>query len=127
MTQTILTQPIYITHEERKYGQDKLDKIILEAIDETLTSLGDSVRKSVYLQLQNDYHVEKHHIASKIDDFTSAIEGIFGAGAKLIEIKIIETLHTKLQGFVYVSKNKDLMFKDYMQSIHCFLANSAIY
>ncbi len=126
MTETILTQPIYITQEKRKYGQDKLDKIISEAVDESLASLGDSVKKDIYLKLQNDYHIEKQQIPSKIDEFTMAIEEIFGAGAKLIEMKIIETLHTKMQGFLYVSKTKDLMFKDYMQSIRRFSADSAM-
>lgn len=128
MTETILTQRVCITHEEkRKYTQNKLDKTILEAIDESLASFGESVRKNFYLQLQNDYHIEKQDIPSKIDEFTLAIEEIFGAGAKLIEMKIMETLHMKMQGFLYISKNKDLIFKDYMQSICYSFAKATTY
>ncbi len=127
MTKTILTQPIYITLQEKtKCSQDKLDNTILEAVDESLALFGDSVRKNIYLRLQNDYCIEKQHIPSKINEFTLAIEEIFGTGAKLIEMKIMETLHAKMQGFLYISKSKDLMFRDYVQSIRCFFANSAI-
>ncbi len=127
MSETILTQPIYITYEEnRKCEQNKLDKIILDAVDESLALFGDSVRKNIYLQLQNDYRIEKQHIPPKIDEFTLAIEEIFGAGARLVEMKIMETLHTKMQGFLYISKNKDLMFKDYVQSIRYSFAKSTI-
>jgi hypothetical protein len=125
MTETAIMEPICITHEnKRKQLKNQLDTTILEVVDESLASFGDSVRQVVYFQLQNIYHVPKQEIPTRIEEFAAAIEGIFGIGARLIEMKIIETLYAKAEGFLYVPKDEDLVFKDYMQSFRCFLVNS---
>jgi hypothetical protein len=125
MTQTTTTEPICITHEnKRKPLKNKLDTTILEAVDESLASFGDSVKQVVYFQLQNNYHVPKQEIPTRIEEFAAAIEGVFGIGARLIEMKIIETLYAKAEGFLYVPKDEDLLFKDYVQNLRHFLVNS---
>jgi len=125
MTQTTTMEPICITHEnKRKPLKNKLDTTILEAVDESLASFGDSVKQVVYFQLQNNYHVQKQEIPTRIEEFAAAIEGVFGIGARLIEMKIIETLYAKAEGFLYVPKDEDLLFKDYVQNLRHFLVNS---
>ena len=121
MTEKAIMEPICITHEnKRKPLKNKLDTTILEAVDESLASFGDSVRQVVYFQLQNIHHVPKQEIPTRIEEFAAAIEGIFGIGAQLIEMKIIETLYAKAEGFLYVPKDEDLMFKDYVQNLRGF-------
>jgi hypothetical protein len=125
MTQTTTIEPICITHEtKRKSMKNQLDATIMEAIDESLASFGDSVRQVIYFQLQNAYHVSKQEIPTKLEEFAAAIEGVFGIGARLIEMKIIETLYAKAEGFLYVPKDEDLLFKDYVQNLRRFLVNS---
>ena len=125
MTETTSMEPICITHEnKRKPLKNKLDTTILEAVDESLASFGDSVKQVVYFQLQNNYHVQKQEIPTRIEEFAAAIEGIFGIGARLIEMKIIETLYAKAEGVLYVPKDENLMFKDYVQNLRHFLVNS---
>jgi len=127
LTETTHMEPICITHEsKRKPLKNQLDATIMEAVDESLASFGDSVRKVVYFQLQNNYNVPKKDIPAKIEEFAAAIEGIFGMGARLIEMKIIETLYAKAKGFLYIPKNEDLLFKDYVQNLRRFLVNSVI-
>jgi hypothetical protein len=124
MTQTTITQPIYATVPcERKHAENHLDTEILEVIDESLASFGESVKQVVYFQLQTNHHVKKQDIPSKIEEFASTIEEIFGIGARLIEMKIMETLHARTEGFLYIPKNNDLMFKDYVQTVRHFRAN----
>jgi hypothetical protein len=125
MTETTIMEPICITHDSKKESlKNHLDMTIMEAVDESLASFGDSVRKVVYFQLQNNYNVPKQEIPTRIEEFAAAIEGIFGIGARLIEMKIIETLYAKAEGFLYVPKDEDLLFKDYVQNLRRFLVNS---
>jgi hypothetical protein len=125
MTETVTMESICITHSnKRKPLKNQLDMKIMEAVDESLASFGDSVRQVVYFQLQNNYNVPKQEIPTKIEEFAEAIEAIFGIGARLIEMKIIETLYSKANGFLYIPKDEDLMFKDYVQNLRGYLVSS---
>jgi hypothetical protein len=126
MTETIiLMEPIYITHEtKRKQTKSQLDTKITEAVDESLASFGESVKQVVYFQLENSYHLKKQDIPRRIEEFASAIEAIFGIGARLIEIKVIEKLFANSEGFMYIPKSEDLVFRDYVQNLRRFLVNS---
>jgi regulatory protein YycI of two-component signal transduction system YycFG len=125
MTETILVDPMHVTHEDkRKRIKNRLDAKILEAVDESLAAFGESVRQVIYFQLRNNYNVKKQEIPSRIEEFATAIEEIFGMGAKLIEMKIMETLYANAAGFSYMPKDEDLVFKDYVQTIRCFLTSS---
>ena len=121
MTETTLMHPIIITHEaSRKQTKNQLDATIVEAVDESLGSFGESVKQVVYYQLESSYHVKKQDIPRKIEEFVTAVEGIFGVGARLIEMKILETLYARTTGFAYFPVGKDLVFKDYVRSIRSF-------
>ena len=125
MTETIVMEPIPIPHEDKKESlKNRLDITIMKAVDESLASFGETVRKVVYSQMQNNYNISKQEIPNRIEEFAAAIEEIFGIGARLIEVKIIETLHTKAKGFLYVPKEEDLLFKDYVQNLRSFLVTS---
>jgi len=124
MTETVVMKPIRTPLTRKKESQKHdLDETIMEAVDETLESFGDSVRKVIYFQLQNNYNVPKQEIPTRIEEFAAAIEEIFGIGARLIEMKIIETLCAKAEGFLYVPKDEDLLFKDYVQNLRSYLVN----
>jgi hypothetical protein len=123
MIQATLARPTYTADSwEGKHAEEPLDTKIFEAIDESLASFGESVKQVVYFQLQTSHHVEKRDIPSRIEEFALTIEEIFGVGAKLIEMKIMETLYARMEGFLYIPKNNDLMFKDYVQNVRHFMA-----
>ena len=125
MTETTLTEPIYITHKtNRNQTKNQLDMKIIEAIDESLASFGEFVKPAVYFQLENSYNVKKQDIPSRIEEFATAIEAIFGIGARLIEMKIIETLYASAKGFMYIPQSEDLVFEDYVQTVRSFLMSS---
>jgi hypothetical protein len=122
MIQTTLMQPIVVTLEPRKKRtESQLETTILEAIDESLASFGDSVKQVVYYQIEKSYHVRKQDIPSKIEEFVATVEGIFGVGAQLIEMKILQTLYARTKGFAYFPAGEDLVFKDYVQSVRSFM------
>ena len=121
MSETITMESTLITYSNKgKPLKNQIDMKIMEAIDESLASFGDAVKQVVYFQLQSNYNLPKQEIPSKIEEFTETLEAIFGIGARLIEMKIIETLHSKANGFLYVPKDEDFMLKDYVQNLRCF-------
>jgi hypothetical protein len=123
MTQTIrLNEPfvLRLREKERKSLGCSSEAIIIEAVDEVFSSLGQPCKQALYFQLENTYRIKKQEIPLKIEDFTNAIEQIFGIGAKFIEMKIIEVLHEKTQGLMYFPKKKDLMFAEYVQNLRHF-------
>ena len=74
----------------------KFDNILLESIDESLSSLGESAKTSIYFHLQQGFFISKHEIPFRIDDFSNALERIFGLGARHLELLIMKKLHEKV-------------------------------
>jgi hypothetical protein len=69
------------------------EKLLLEAIDEGLSSLCSSSKQAIYSLLENMFNISKRNIPYKIEEFADALEKIFGLGAKPIEILIIRRLN----------------------------------
>jgi len=96
-------------------------RFLLEAIDESLALLGDSVKKAIYFHLESLFQIKKQEIPNKIDEFVAAIEKIFGEGAKLLEIQIMKWLNEKAHGsFKYYPMNDELEFTEYIQAFVTF-------
>jgi len=68
------------------------EKLLMESIDEGLSSLGETCKQAIYFHLEKKYKLTKQDIPSRINDFTEAIENIFGVGAKVLEIRIMKNL-----------------------------------
>lgn len=90
------------------------DKILLEAVDEGLSSLGQSAKQGIYFHLEKDFNIDKEEIPSKVNDFASAIERIFGLGANVIEILIMRRLHEKVGLNIKLHRSEDLTFTQYV-------------
>lgn len=116
-------EPIYVVPKEREPNKNYSDIIILEAVDESLSSFGELVKETVYSQLQKNYRVERYEIPLKAEALASTMEELFGDSARFVEIRIMEKLYAKAKGFLHIPKDENLTFKDYLQSIRCFLDN----
>ncbi|MGD8505748.1 MAG: hypothetical protein PVF15_03695 [Candidatus Bathyarchaeota archaeon] len=102
-------------------------ELLLEAVDEALSSLGDSSKRAIYFHLERDFTIRKRDIPSKIGEFTDAIENIFGNGAKILEIQIMKNLYEKVgQNFEFVPEKDDLLFTEYVKAafVHMSFYNS---
>jgi hypothetical protein len=93
------------------------EEALAEAIDEVFESLGEDVKQSMYRYLENNYSIRKLQIPTMIENFTGAVESIFGCAAKLVELKIIERLQSKARGFIYKPKNTEILFTDYLNDL----------
>lgn len=67
-----------------------------EAIDEALLALGNSPRDAIYYHLEKKFNVKRENIHEQIEEFTRALESIFGPGAKYILNLAVKKLCLKL-------------------------------
>jgi hypothetical protein len=90
------------------------EKLLLEAVDEGLSSLGDSSKEAIYFHLDKSFNVKREQIPSKIETFTAAIENIFGMGANFLEIVIMKQLYRKVGGTLMCNETARLAFEEYV-------------
>jgi hypothetical protein len=111
------------TSEGQVLSKHSFEKLLLEAIDEGLSSLGDSAKHAIYFHLENNYGINRRDIPSKIEEFVDAIEKIFGLGAKILEILIMKQLYQKIGRVVeHDQELEDLVFTEYVATVrHTFL------
>jgi len=94
--------------------RNDFDKLLLEAVDEGLSTLGESSKHAIYFHLAISFHVKKNDIPKKIEEFAAAIEKIFGLGANFLEIIIMRRLYEKVDGRFKWNESKDLTFTEYV-------------
>lgn len=107
------------------------EELLLEAIDEEFSSLGKTCKQALYFHLEKNFKLNKRDIPFRIEDFSEAIENIFGAGAKLLQIRIMKNLFRKTGNpFPYLHDRKYLEFTKYLESAkvnrnrsYCFKAS----
>ena len=100
---------------ERLAKTREFDKLLVSAIDETLNSLGESVKQSIYFHIENNSKVTRDKIPENIVEFQGELEKIFGAGAQYIEILIMKNLHAKIRRPLKM-ESKQLEFVEYVDA-----------
>lgn len=91
------------------------EKLLLEAVDEGLSWLGESSKRAIYFYLETSFNIKRREVPCRIEDFATAIEKIFGSGAKIIEIHIMKHLHEKAgQVSEWNQEQEDVVFTDYV-------------
>jgi len=100
--------------EELLLPKNNFERLLLEAVDEGLSSLGESSRQAIYFHLEKSFNIKKREIPIKIEDFTEAIEQIFDCGADFLEILIMKRLHEKVKGKLELSNSENFAFIEYV-------------
>jgi hypothetical protein len=84
-----------------KLGKRKCEKkfslILLDSIDEALSSLGENSKKIIYFHLETKFGIPRQDIPKRVNDFSEAIEKIFGVAAEQIEILIMKYLNQQVE------------------------------
>jgi hypothetical protein len=75
---------------------ENFDQLLLDAIDEGLSGLGEAGKASIYIHLEGIFNIRKQEIPNKLDCFSNALQRIFGLGARQLEILIMKNLYAKL-------------------------------
>ncbi len=96
------------------------EELLLEAVDKGLSSLGETCKQSIYFHLEKNFKLNKQDIPFRIEDFTEAMENIFGVGSKVLEIRIMKNLFQNMgYPFPYFRPRaqKYLEFTKYIESV----------
>ena len=54
----------------RNVGRKKFETVLLEAVDEAFSSLGERVKTAIYFHLEHKFIIPKQNIPYRIDDFS---------------------------------------------------------
>ncbi len=85
--------------KQRKTGSSKaFDALLLAAIDEAFTCLGERSKTALYVCLEQDLGFKACDIPVRLDDFSHFLEKLLGVGAQQLEIMCMKRLHAKLRG-----------------------------
>lgn len=105
----------------KKNCRSRFDEVIQESVDEAFSSLGEPVKKSIYLHLEHEFQITKQDIPGRIDSFSDALERIFGSGARYLELLIMRNLYLKVNCSYKWEGPKwlvpDLTFKEYVELV----------
>lgn len=93
------------------------EKKFIEAIDEAFASISSDCNQIIYDRLEEYFRLDKLNIPKRIEDFSEALEGFFGFGAKVLEIRIMKNLYQKMEITFKYKNEKTLDFVNYIQSI----------
>jgi hypothetical protein len=78
-----------------RFGEKKtFDEVLLESIDEVLAAIGNSIKCSIYLHL-NNRGIRRNQIPNRIQDFMNVLQSTFGVGARHIELQLIKQIQAK--------------------------------
>jgi len=75
----------------------QLNAILVEAVNEGLSSICSSAVPSILFFLEKNGSIKSKSNIENFEAFAEGLESIFGFGARVIEMKILEALHMKLQ------------------------------
>ena len=104
-----------------KVNGKKFSAILQESIDEALLTLGENAKTSIYFHLATKFAITKRDIPDRIDDFSEALEQIFGLATRQLEILIMKYLNEKIDCSYYWVGPKwlvpDLTFTKYVKML----------
>lgn len=91
-----------------------IEDALLHAIDNGLSALGEIVRDTIYDRFDRKYQLKREEIPEKLDIFQKALQGMLGAGAKVIETQIAKIFYSSLE--IEFTDNVNWTIVDYFDS-----------
>ncbi len=112
---------IGLTDLAKTKTEKKFAVILLDAIDVAFTALGQNVKTSIYFHLENKFGLPKQDIPDRVEDFTDALDRIFGQASTPLEILIMKNLNEKVNcNYKWVGPKwlvPDLTFEKYLKLV----------
>lgn len=97
--------------------KEAFDRLLLEAIDDAFSTLGDSARQSIYFHLESKFKIAKKEVPARLEDFEEGLAKIFGSGSRFLEILIIKKLYEKTGQRLEWDENRDFVLVDYVKAV----------
>ena len=102
-------------------AEQSFNKVLLEAVEDAFSSLGESVGEAIFFHLEKSFGIRRSEIPFRIDDFSDALEKIFGLGARHLEILFMKNLRAKpkieYKWELPKSIVPELTFKEYIHNV----------
>jgi signal peptidase I len=77
-------------------SESSLNSILMGSIDEAFSALGEEVQITLYRELEHQFAIKKKQIPKKLDNFSVALEKIFGANAEKLDLLLVKTFKKNL-------------------------------
>jgi hypothetical protein len=100
---------------------DKFDRVFLKSVDLAFSMLGESSSQAIYQYLEKRLGIDREDLSKAIDEFSRALDEIFGVASPLIETRIMYLLHIEIPEFNFSSSNANLSFTDYVEKLRVSL------
>jgi hypothetical protein len=94
--------------------ENDFEKLLLSAVDQALSSLGESSKQAIYFYLGKSFNIEKQEIPNKIKPFKEALEDVFGVGASFLEVLIMKRLYETIGGNFQWKESEEFTFTEYV-------------
>jgi hypothetical protein len=92
------------------------NELLFRVIDESLSSLGESVKQAIYFHIENEVSINRKQIPENLQAFQKGLEKIFGVGAQFIEVQIMKNLHAISGNSLKMKKRSELEFIKYIDA-----------
>lgn len=104
---------IQVRRRHSRTSEHDFNSLLIESLDESVAMvLGEIAKRAVYETIDKNYNIARSHIPEKLNEFTMALEAIFGVTAsKTMTRVIIKRLYSKL-GLTFVER-PDWRLPDY--------------
>lgn len=76
---------------------DEFRRALLEAVDEGLLVLGDSVRQVIYRHMESSLSIKRDEIPERLEDFSEVLKKMLGSGANILLTFIARKLYAKFE------------------------------
>jgi hypothetical protein len=88
-----------------------------DSVDEALSYLGEESKQVVFCHLDRKYGLTRLEIPYRIEEFSEAMERVFGNAAKILQALIMKALFKKIrQPIQLLGSANNLDFNSYIQS-----------
>ncbi len=96
-------------------ARKNFDKLLIEAVDDALSSLGESAKLAIYFHIEDKFKIPKEKIPNHVKEFAEGLEKIFSSGAKFIEILIMKKLYERIGEPLEWDQSRELTFAGYVE------------
>jgi hypothetical protein len=100
----------------------EFEKLLVEAVEESLSSIGESPKQAILFHLENTFKIKKQEIPNKLGSFDQALRKLFGPGADFLETLIVKKLYEKTSSGFKESPPKGTGFTETIVAIKQTLA-----
>jgi hypothetical protein len=81
---------------ERSDCELDFERFLTEAVDDALSSLGESPKQAIFFHLEKDFSIRQQDISNNVEAFDGALKRFFGVGASFLETLIMRKLCEKV-------------------------------